>query len=259
MRRFIRIAIVLLIAPLIGFALAVPASAGGPTSVAVFNAGSWQATALHATSESYDELANAIGELSDQTHALSKAPSSAALGGQEGRQVTATWMIHDVQVWRVDRIHLDTRDGRPLILRSLTDLSGREAKPTQTWLRAADPEGLRQLLAQLKVDGKQPAQGAGKGGGEATGQPAAAQPDKASDPRAATPDTDAATGWWWALPGAAAGALLVWVSLRARPRTGVEGRSRWELLDVSEPDEPGPGEQPDTWPAGQPTGRPGAG
>ncbi|WP_419997329.1 hypothetical protein [Streptomyces boninensis] len=262
MRRFFRIALVLLMAPLIGFALAVPALAGGPTSVALINGGSTQATALYASSRAYAELSRYIGESANDTHQLAKTPPRSALGGQEGRQITATWLIHDVQVWRVDRIYLDTRDGRPLIQRTVGEPT--DASPEVTWRAAADSEGLLRVLARLKVDGKSTDEGRtapdfpALHSGSGTGGTPAAAPVK----RAAAPDTDPATGWWWAVPGAATGALLVWGALRRRPRTAGRDDSRWELLDVSEQDEQapdGPDARLSTPARRQATGSPGAG
>ena len=70
-------------------------------------------TSLYYTDPQYDELADLVGvSQPDGTFADDSAAdgSAAAPSGQRGAGVTLTWLIHDVEPWRVDRIVL-AKDG----------------------------------------------------------------------------------------------------------------------------------------------------
>jgi hypothetical protein len=193
------------------FALAGPAAAGGPTSVMLVAPGSGNATAIYATSPDYQALAEATG--TDVGTGTTMEPSS--LGD---REITATWLIHDVSVWKVDRIYPEAAGG--IWIRTSGD--GNDG----LWHRSPREEALGSLLSRL-----------GLLSGD-TG-PGLSAPDYPAG-SATKPAEPAASGttWWPALPGLAAGTALGCVgtllALRLLARRGPhESGPRQELVDVS--------------------------
>jgi hypothetical protein len=81
------------------------AYAGGPTSVLITVPQSGRAGALHVANPKYDQLYAAVGAEATGD----PAPPSGLRSGLE--DVRLTWLIHDVQVWRIDRVHLTDQDG----------------------------------------------------------------------------------------------------------------------------------------------------
>jgi hypothetical protein len=233
MRRFAAVAGSLLLTAGLVLALAGPASAGDPSTAVVVNTGSGEATAVYGTSPSYAALAIAIGETE---HHLARPPRLDALGGSRGRWLTVTWLMRD-GVWRVDHLYLDASGG-PLVNRMVGNPAGPESPAQTYWQRTRSPDTLTSLMRELHVDGKVAHQGQPTPQFPATltaPTPDAAAP--APTPRAAS-GRDTTPGWWWALPGAAGGALAVWGAMRVRatawrPRTEDDG-PRQELID-SEP------------------------
>ena len=102
MRRFI----VLVIAALAGLVLlpATPASAGGPTSVLVVDTEGRHAAGALAGSSTYDSLARAL----DIENPPDGQPSPE--DGFMAGSIRLTWMIHDVQPWRVDALTIEGSD-----------------------------------------------------------------------------------------------------------------------------------------------------
>lgn len=230
---------------------AAPAAAGGPTSALVVNGGSGDAAALYATDPGYAALDKAIGDDGERVDPLL---TEADLGGADARQVTVTWLQHDVHVWRVDTLYPDARGGA-VVSRG----AGEDPTASQTWRRVAHPERLGALLDRLGVaeppeeqsgwympsqfaaappdaeaEAEAPAADEGGAPDPAAGT-AAADGDGARERAAAAPGPGAGTNWWWTLPGLAAGALLATAAPRlhrrrsaspARPAPG------GELLDL---------------------------
>ena len=64
-----------------------------------------QARAAYVSDSVYTALAAGVGE--DQTGAA-EPPATVTDGAEE---VRLTWLIHDVQIWRIDRVYLTTDDG----------------------------------------------------------------------------------------------------------------------------------------------------
>lgn len=222
---------------------ATPAAAGGPTSALVVNGGSGDAAALYATDPGYAALDKAIGDDGERVDPLL---TEADLGGADARQVTVTWLQHDVHVWRVDTLYPDARGGA-VVSRG----AGEDPTASQTWRRVAHPERLGALLDRLGVaeppeeqsgwympsqfaaappdaDGEAEAPAADAGGapdeggapgtGPAAGTAAADGDTGARERAAAAPGPGAGTNWWWTLPGLAAGALLATAAPRLRRR-----------------------------------------
>jgi hypothetical protein len=88
----------------IGWAVASPAAyAGGPTSVLMTNPGLGRATALYVENAGYSRLEAAVGE---EPTGEARPPSGMGSGDEE---VRLTWLIHDMQIWKVNRVHLTRR------------------------------------------------------------------------------------------------------------------------------------------------------
>ena len=131
----------------IGWAIATPAAhAGGPTSVLMTNPESGRASALHTANADYDRLFAAVGEATGDLQ-----PPSGMRSGEE--EVRLTWLIHDMRIWRIDRVHLAGHDG--IWLETVTELTG-EGDPfdqPSRWHRAKDDQALTALLADAGLLG----------------------------------------------------------------------------------------------------------
>ena len=86
---------------------AAPAAAGGPTSALLSIPGAGSTASLYYTDPEYDELANLVG-VSEPSGTFETELSG---GHESGPGITITWLIHDVQPWRVDRVYLGGKDG----------------------------------------------------------------------------------------------------------------------------------------------------
>ena len=203
---------------------------------------STETAALYYSDKEYGELEQLLGTAAKGTR--DKPPEA---GLTAARQINVTWMVHDVTPWRLDRVY-PVHKGRDVWIHTAANL-GRTTNGT--WHRADHPAQLRALLKKLGLMGKVPDEGRAAilpPGGEEDGASDDAAKD-AADP-AADPATEAsparsASGagsadgadWWWALPGAAAGAVL---ALVLRPfttrlpldRLRGEPGPRQELRDV---------------------------
>ena len=143
-----RILLVLLTAllGLIGWAgTAGSAYAGGPTSVLLVNTDRARVHALYLTDAAYDRLAAAVGD----ADGASTPPPGVAEGVKD--QVKLTWLIHDVTVWRLDRLVLTRNDG----IWIETALKLPEDDNIGRWHRAHDDQALTALLSAAGLLGKQ--------------------------------------------------------------------------------------------------------
>lgn len=232
-----------------------PAAAGGPTSALVVNGGSGDAAALYATDPGYAALDKAIGDAGERVDPML---GEADLGGADARQITVTWLQHDVHVWRVDTLYPDARGGA-VVSRG----TGEDVTASPTWRRVEHPERLGSLLDRLGV-AERPREQSGwympsEFASEGVAPPSEGSTDPAPDAGAApdagsaadtAADGDAGTrehetadsgagpaeNWWWTLPGLAAGALLATTAtrLRRRPPAAAQGAPRGELLDLND-------------------------
>ncbi|MER5385807.1 hypothetical protein ABT040_37105 [Streptomyces sp. NPDC002688] len=215
------LAVVLLAAP--------SALAGGPTSVLLVSPESAESAALYHSDEEYGELMRLLGGADSD----SREVELPGLGAADGHQLNVTWMAHDVSPWRVDRVYPDASWSKDVWIHTTTDVTTMEGY----WHKARQPAEVRTLLKKLGILGRPRAQGAGgiRPGPRQTPEGTSAGPTptptstSTSTARSRT-RTAAATGdgtdWWWAIPGAAAGAVL------ARIRRPHKGEPRQELRDV---------------------------
>lgn len=198
-----------------------PASAGGPTSVLLVSPSTGRTEALHATNEAYTTLMSQ----------LVVEPVPAAGPGFEpgigGDQVVVTWMVHDVQPWRVDRITFDD-DGRPEWINTVQTMGAQLQFDDQgVWHRPTDAGVLHDLLVDLGLVGRTGLRAADESAEAESADAAAAAP-------AATPPGDDGVGAsLWALPAVAAGGVAGVLGDRwlRRRREGGDG-GRWQLVDV---------------------------
>jgi hypothetical protein len=216
------------------------AAAGGPTSVFLTSPESGETASLYHSDKEYATLTELLGPTgSDGTK--ERPPSLDMATGT--RQITVTWMVHDVDPWRVDRVYPgDERD-------TVWIHTSREGGGEQgTWHTAQRPGELVELLGELGLMGEKSPSGGGGAGYPAPWEQDAGAAEEASADSADTqtaqdrlrPTAAASTpttGWWWSIPGLAAGAALALLLRRLLPSfpfrrgTGDPG-PRQELLDA---------------------------
>jgi hypothetical protein len=207
------------------------AAAGGPTSVLLVVPGEGRTASLYHGSAEYEELVNLL-----DAHATPMGSSTPPAGADNqgasgtnedsGPGVTVTWLMHDVAVWRVDRVYLNAKGG-PLIS-TQTNIGGDEDFLGQppTWHEADDnAKALIMLLDRLGVGNAgatapESASGSGSGSNQqpvaAPGaDPTVADPSVA-DPSAADRDTGTfgSGGWLWGPLGVLLGIGLTLVAVR---------------------------------------------
>lgn len=203
------------------------ANAGGPTSVLVASPGTDRAAALYVTSAAYQQLESLLG-------GSEPAGGPAPEGVSRGSYVNVTWLVHDVNIWRVDRIYLGSPDdvwvvtatGAGLGPVDVSDLTPDGMATAGVWHRPTDTAALRALLDRIGVTGQSPGD-PGAGWVPVADPPTAAVPDPLTaavpDPPTAavagppSPGAPAPAPWGWVGVGAAGGAALAWLGLLALP------------------------------------------
>jgi len=231
MARVLRIVAVLSLLVASVFFGAGAANAGGPTSALLVSPGYQQAAAVYYSDPEYDQLSTLLGGY--EPVADRAAPASAGSPDvMGGNYVTVTWLIHDVSIWRIDRIILAS-DEEPWIVTEMFDGSvdsasgmgpGGSGNDNAIRHRSPDPAALTTLLAGLGLLGSTPTVVDGivaaAGQQAAVGQQAGADQQPIAAPvQANVVDSTAraAAPWWWMLAGLAVGALLTAVLIRFVP------------------------------------------
>jgi len=207
-----------LVLVLLSMFVAGTAHAGGPTSALLVVPGAGQTAALYNSDADYNSLATFVGAF--------EAPGKGDRSGtshEAGAGVTVTWLIHDVQVWRVDRIYV-VDDGKAWISTQV-DLDGSNniwASPV-VWHAAKDTRGLTTLLTRLGVN---PA--GGPGAVSDTGTDASIAPSPAVSEKPASAENSQATksqttgssaGPLWGIAGLVLGGLIAVLAMRRFPNT----------------------------------------
>ena len=131
-----------------------PAVAGGPTSVLLSAPAIGHTASLYTSDPDYTALAELVGASMALGSTDERAGSSSpARSHNVGNQVTLTWLIHDVSVWRVDRVYVDAAGG-PWIA-SQQAIGGTDGiwDAPETWHRATEPKALVQLLGSMGLLG----------------------------------------------------------------------------------------------------------
>jgi hypothetical protein len=189
-----------------------PAGAGGPTSALLSVPGAGSTASLYYTDPEYDELAGLVG-VNEPSGTFEGTES----GGHEyGPGVTVTWLVHDVEPWRVDRIYVGGKGG-PWISTQVSDFSGGSIWESPVlWHRPANGARLTALLDDLGLET------AASENADVEGVAGASEQDTTVAPTLATPDPAAAPepGWLgrvgWTLGGLVGGALLMFAWTRRR-------------------------------------------
>lgn len=194
---------------------AAPASAGGPTSAILSVPGEGKTASIYYTDPEYDQLGELLG--TTDSSAVSGELDSSGASHESGTAVTVTWLIHDVDPWRIDRIYLDAEGGPWVATQTLMGGAGTIWDQPVVWHRPESGKELSTLLDQLGVGN------AARTADDADGTAAAPVP-AASEPAApqAAEASSSVNGVWWALGGLVAGALLVRGWMRLRPHREAE-------------------------------------
>lgn len=200
MRILIRFSAALLVAVAATVLAGGSASAGGPTSVLVANPAADATGSLYRSDPDYDVLRRAL----DTARTGEPAPPAMREGPGSPSTINVAWLIHDVNVWRVDRINVHS-DGTAWV-RTYDALAegtaGIDWDSRPEWRRVADSAALVAVLDRIGV--LNPA-----------GLPEQATTGAAgSDDAAGVPARTSGASWWWAAPVAALGLVL---GLLSRP------------------------------------------
>lgn len=214
------------------------AAAGGPTSVLLVVPGEGRTASLYSGSADYGELSRLVGAFDTPPGPSTTPPASASDGGASGTLdssgpgVTLTWLIHDVQVWRVDRVYLDAQDGPWISTQMALDGGDIWAKPA-TWHTAGQAKRLATLLDRLGVGsntGARPTSG-GQTTGNRTGssiqasdaQPTYATPASAKVVARSGPISGLPGPAGWGLVGVVLGVILTLTARRYLVRATSDG------------------------------------
>ena len=131
----------------LGMAIGVgPASAGGPTSAILTDSAQGRAAALYYTDSAYDQLRTILD---------TGTPLGGSNNYDNASSVTVTWLIHDVQPWRTDRV-LFASDGTATVETSLLMDSG-PGEGTSLRRKLDKPRQLNALLSAVGLRGPAPA------------------------------------------------------------------------------------------------------
>jgi hypothetical protein len=100
-----------------------------------------RAHALYYSDRAYERLSTAVGGFGAKAGSASKPESVVEDFGSE---IRLTWLIHDMSIWRIDRVHITAKDGT-WIETLMTDNGGDVFGRQGSWHRAHDqrPRWLR--------------------------------------------------------------------------------------------------------------------
>lgn len=125
------------------------ASAGGPTSALLVEPASGRSASLTYVDKDYADLMALVGADDGSAGAIDTSGAT----HDNVPEVTVTWLVHNVSVWRVDRIYL-TAKGGPWIATHVAAMESDDifAAPP-VWHTATDGTKLVTLLERLGVTG----------------------------------------------------------------------------------------------------------
>jgi uncharacterized protein (TIGR02246 family) len=190
-----------------------PAGAGGPTSALLSIPGSGQTASLYYTDPEYDELSGLVG-VAEPSGTFDGEESGS--GHESGPGVTVTWLVHDVEPWRVDRIYLGDK-GEVWISTQMGFGASLWDNPP-VWHQPANGKRLAALLGELGLADKAATDES------FDGVAGASTPDEtppASEPATLDPEPAAADRSWTTSVGLALGGLAAGVLLTLGPDSGV--------------------------------------
>lgn len=140
--RAIVVLLVAAVAALLPVAAAGPAAAGGPTSVLMSSPVLGRTSSLYTTDDGYQALADYVDAFATGAGQAGEPTAHAV-----GNEITLTWLIHDVSVWRVDRVYPDAMGGPWIATQEvLGDSTDIWSAPVR-WHRSDQPKALMALLA----------------------------------------------------------------------------------------------------------------
>jgi hypothetical protein len=233
-RRLVAGAVAGLAAGLLTVSGAGPAAAGGPTSVVLSLPASGRMAVLHVGSADYEALEELVGV--DAPLGATAAEGTSERHDQ-GPLLRLTWLIHDVEPWRLDEVYLLAAKGPWISTRTTLSDTGEIWDMPQVWHRSTDSDRLRALVAKLGVDPTTVGTVTGSSGGtvpatEAPSARAVTGPASAvagagrSGSAAASPEGSRFAGWVFGVVGLVAGAALTlageqaWARRRGRAADG---------------------------------------
>jgi hypothetical protein len=239
--RHVRAALVVLALSVMSLAFAAgPAAAGGPTSVLLVQSDTSKAASLYYTDADYVTLSELVGASSER--GLSGKTDTSGKSHDLGSGVTLTWLVHDVAVWRVDRVYLDAEGGPWIATQLVMNDSGNVYDSPTVWHTAIDAGALRGLFERVGLGSGSTASGGAAGAvvpdiAAVTPEP----PQKTSQPASRTPTWG---GWVWGLAGLALGAALAVATSALLPRarrasaarTDTEPPADGSLVHETQPD-----------------------
>lgn len=171
MRHLRRLGVIMVLALFAAAGTSLPAAAGGPTSVFVAYPKTERTASAYHSDELYQRLADALG-IDTSTGIDQQTPSEPdpGLDGYFGSEVRVTWLIHDMSVWRVDRIFL-TGDAVWIETRETMNADD-DGEPR--WRQPADPTKVREVLTETGVlrDDPKPTGAASQAPAPETSEPA---------------------------------------------------------------------------------------
>lgn len=190
-----------------------PATAGGPTSALLSVPGQGRTASLYYTDPEYDALSRRLG-ITDGS-GTGEADRS-GVGHASGPGVTVTWLIHDVDPWRVDRIYPDGK-GAVWVATQVAGESGSIWNSPVAWHRPDAGRAILRLLDRLGVGEAARATDDFTGvAGEPVPPPAGTEP--VADESAAPTEPSSADRLSWALAGLVGGVLATLAGVRLRRR-----------------------------------------
>lgn len=239
-----RAALAVLTIILTSLIVAGPAAAGGPTSVLLVAPETGRTASLYTGQTDYEALAGYVGAFAPPLgRAATPAPSQTEQ--DFGPSVTLTWLIHDIQVWRVDRVYVGAGGVVRIATQSTDGGSVISLDNPPSWHTAARGKELAALLDRLGVGsgsraGKRDAVAPGNGAESDAGTVADASPAVSAAPAvsalpaavteskepAAQPTgahTPGTGGSWWGFAGLALGVVLGVAGTRLFSNTRTDG------------------------------------
>jgi hypothetical protein len=200
---------------LLTFLVAGPAQAGGPTSVLLVVPETGQTASLYYNDADYNTLAGLVGAFDDPA-ANGRVDRTSH---EFGTAVTVTWLIHDVTVWRVDRIYLGAKHGPWIATQTDPSGSGNIWDSPVIWHTASDGPRLASLVDKLGVRPPSLATGtdAIEGGGIAPSSPPSTAPAAAPKQGASKPANSSMPGWsglLWGFSGLVLGVAVTLIAMR---------------------------------------------
>jgi hypothetical protein len=165
--------------------------------------GTGRVAALYTSDPDYDSLANDVVAFGTPPAAADDADVPAGLESRPS--VTLSWLIHDISVWRVDRVFLPATVDGDVWISTQTDMDGTgDLSDAPVLHKSPNGQALTTLLTKLGLNpaGPTPQQAPAAGGVAAPAVPRAAAPAPAAEGR------DAGPAWVWAIAGLVGGVVL---------------------------------------------------